>query len=447
MRTPVLAVALILLAAPLAPSARGERMVALKTDSDLVIFDTDDVATIESTVAVTGLGATENLIGIDFEPGTNTLWAVSHISKLYTIDLATGAATEVATLSGGNVIGSGSSWFGLDVHPQTGEIHVTGDSDIHWRVESNGDVNADPAMAFGGSDVNSGEDPDVVVLAFSDSYPGSTGPTLYGIDYDSDVLVQFSAAPPSVATTIGPLGVDIKQNHGFEITPDGVAYAILQLEPVTPYNVYSIDLGTGTATLIGELGGGGVTTRGLTWIPDPDDLDTDGFPTRVEGAFGTDADDRLDTPFEDAVAPATTVDDKLVKTLKIKLDHASAGNDAIKLKGKLAVEKGWKPKDVVLVVDVGGEPRAFTLDKKGKGTVADGKIKVSKTRKNGYVSFTMKLKQADLAASFADEGLEDETVADEAVNVEVGVWMSPDVFGETAALEYDSTAGSSGKAK
>jgi hypothetical protein len=98
--------------------------------------------------------------------------------------------------------------------------------------------------------------------------PGSTA--LYYIDSSTDMLAMASSAfnTPTI-TTVGSLGVDSLKANGFEILGNGQAYAALNVDDSSlATGIYSINLGTGAATLIGTYNG---TLSGLTVsaVPEP----------------------------------------------------------------------------------------------------------------------------------------------------------------------------------
>ena len=67
-------------------------------------------------------------------------------------------------------------------------------------------------------------------------------------------------------TTVGALGiVPDAADIGFDITPAGLAYALVQIAGVP--RLYTINLSTGAATLVGTLGPGTVALRGLAIAP------------------------------------------------------------------------------------------------------------------------------------------------------------------------------------
>jgi hypothetical protein len=79
-----------------------------------------------TTVPVSGLGANERLLAIDFRPLTGQLYGLSSGSAIYTINPQSGGATKVGTgfttlLNGGN--------FGFDFNPVIDRIRIVSDAD------------------------------------------------------------------------------------------------------------------------------------------------------------------------------------------------------------------------------------------------------------------------------------------------------------------------------
>ena len=99
--------------------------------------------------------------------------------------------------------------------------------------------------------------------------PASTA--LYCIDSNNDTsAVAPSAFNTPTITTVGPLGMDVLRANGFEILGSGQAFAALNVDAGTSLNtgIYSVNLGTGAATLVGAFNG---TLLGLTVsaVPEP----------------------------------------------------------------------------------------------------------------------------------------------------------------------------------
>ena len=59
--------------------------------------------------------------------------------------------------------------------------------------------------------------------------------------------------------------MDAGSSAGFEISSAGVAYASLKVGGVT--SIYTVNLTSGVATLIGPVGSGATPLQGLTIVP------------------------------------------------------------------------------------------------------------------------------------------------------------------------------------
>ena len=117
----------------------------------------------------------------------------------------------------------------LDFRPSTGQLYGYLDStDSFYTV-----------------DVNTGQQ----IL------PGLATTQQYAIDYGLDVLVQV-ANNDGTLTTIGSLGVNTGIYSGFDIftSSEGTDTAYAVLTTGTGTGFYTINLSTGAATLVGELG-------------------------------------------------------------------------------------------------------------------------------------------------------------------------------------------------
>jgi hypothetical protein len=108
--------------------------------------------------------------------------------------------------------------------------------------------------------------------AYTNSFAGTATTTLYGIDSTSDSL--YIQNPPNNGTQIlvGALGVNATSIVGFDISwPGNVGYAALNVGGVS--SLYSINLSTGAASLVGAIGSGTQSITGLAVrndvVPEP----------------------------------------------------------------------------------------------------------------------------------------------------------------------------------
>lgn len=259
-----LATAALLMAA----SAQAVTLVGLNSQGQISRIDTANIAGATNT-DISGLMAGDRLVGIDTRPKDGKVYGVSTLNQIYTINETTGAATWVAALSAPVV--QANLGYGIDFNP----VADFGTGASLRLVSSAGDnfaINAATgAVGNAANKIAAG----FTGVAYTNSTlmptaaPASTA--LYYIDAATDTLAMAPSAfnTPTI-TTVGALGVDALKANGFEVLGNGEAYAALNVDAGTSLatGIYSINLGTGAATLIGTYNG---TLSGLTVsaVPEP----------------------------------------------------------------------------------------------------------------------------------------------------------------------------------
>ncbi len=229
---------------------------ALTVANHLVSFRADAPSTMISDIAVTGLQASENLVGITLRPTTGELFGVGSTSRIYKI-APSGAATAVGTMPFAPTLAGAN--FGVDFNPVVDRIRLVSDQEQNLRLNQ-------LTGAVAATDPNINPAGEVVAVAYTNDqlYPtAATKTTLYVIDSASDKLgrqggVDGTPSPNLGAITeIGALGVDTDTRVGFDIFPgSNVAYASLTVAGVS--KLHTINLTTGAATLVGNVAGGAV---------------------------------------------------------------------------------------------------------------------------------------------------------------------------------------------
>lgn len=247
-------------------AASGEDVYAITASQTLVTFDSQNASTIDSGVAISGLAQNEQIRGIDFRPADGRLYALGSFSNLYTIDTATGAASLVG--SGFSPALNGSS-FGFDFNPVIDRIRVVSDADQNLVLNPNDGTGTQVTdLFYQGGDPNEGVNPNIVGSAYTNSFFGATSTQLYGIDAGLDILVTQANSAGTLAT-VGSLGVDVNDTLSFEISgATGLAYASVQADDLSRSTFWQIDLTDGSATALGEIGGGALITS-IAVIPAP----------------------------------------------------------------------------------------------------------------------------------------------------------------------------------
>lgn len=247
--------------------AQAITLVGLTSAHELARIDTGNIAG-ATTTAITGLAAGDRLVGIDLRPGNALIYGISLSNKIYTVDVATGAATFVAALSAPVV--QANLGYGIDFNPVA---DFSGAASLRFVSSAGGNfaVNASTgAVGNAANTVAAG----YTAVAYTNSMPlpmaAPASTALYYIDSSTDTLARAASAfnTPTI-TTVGALGVDVLKANGFDIA-NGRGYAALNVDAGTSLatGIYGIDLATGNATLLGTYNG---TLSGLTVsaVPEP----------------------------------------------------------------------------------------------------------------------------------------------------------------------------------
>jgi Tol biopolymer transport system component len=233
-------------------AAAGATLLGVTAAGNLVRFSSGAPGTVEASVAISGLQSGETIVGMDVRPATRQLYALTSAGRLYIVNQATGAARLASTLTGATLSGTA---FGVDFNPVPDRLRIVSDADQNLRVDvTTGTATVDGTLAYAAGDANAAQNPNVVAAAYTNNFAGATATTLYVIDSARDVLATQN--PPNAGTlnTVGPLGVDTSNVVGFDITnPGGVGLAVLTVGGAS--QLYTINLTTGAATLVGNVGG------------------------------------------------------------------------------------------------------------------------------------------------------------------------------------------------
>ena len=278
-----------------APLARGpERLedrttpnVAFAVDAaglNLLTFDTATPGTVSSKL-VTGLVVGDVVSAIDVRPFDGQLYAfglnaAGTSGHLYRLDAGTGVATQVGATT--VTFASAVADVGFDFNPVVDRVRLTTNTGENMRLNPNDGTVAgtdtklspDIAEAAVAYDRNLNFKPDAVTAA-----PAGTLTTLFGINPVTDQLVRIGGVDgtPSpnggAVTNVGPLGVDVNLLDGFDVVgQSGTAFAVLSAVTglVNDSKLYTIDLTTGAATLVGSFPTttpGVATVRALAVLP------------------------------------------------------------------------------------------------------------------------------------------------------------------------------------
>jgi len=274
--------AVLALAAAAPTWTNAEPIVGITTTGNLVTFDSATPGTINTSVAITGLQAGEALLGIGRRPANGLLYSLGSTSRLYTINTTTGTATAVSATPFAPAL-TGTA-FGFDFNPVPDRIRVVSTDTSNFRLNPNDGtlVGTDTLLAYAAGDSGAGVMPRVVGSAYTNNVNGAAVTTLFDIDSNRDVLVMQGgpSGTPSpnggVLTTIGTLGFNTSDLVGFDVSGiSGIAFASLTPPTGGASQLFTINLATGSATLVGTIGSG-LTLTGLAAnvgvVPEPASL-------------------------------------------------------------------------------------------------------------------------------------------------------------------------------
>lgn len=264
-------------------SARAEKIYGLTNTGGLFSFDSATPGTVSAVTAITGVTTGQTLVGMDFRPATGELYAMSYVgstgaAQLYTVNLTTGAATPVGSALSLQTAVTNNR-FGFDFNPTVDRIRVisgygatAATSGANYRLNPNGSIAAtDTNAAFASGDANFGDNPGIFGLAYTNNFATATITTLYGYDYTNDVLVtvgSLNGSPTSPNSgqlfTVGASG-HITGSGGLDLDVgnSGVLYGNLDS------GLYTFNVGTGAATLVGSIGSLSVLDIAVQVVPEP----------------------------------------------------------------------------------------------------------------------------------------------------------------------------------
>ena len=229
------------------PASAAAQSVFAVTGASLVSFDTETPGTVTTVGTISGLQGGETIVALDFNPEepADKLYGVGSTSRLYAIDITTGAATQVGAPFTTPL--SGTS-FGFNIN---GEGRLVSDADQNLSIDAvSGVDNAQTALDYPPDDANAAANPNVVAL-------GRANESVFGIDSTLNILVLMEdPASNGILNTVGSLGVNPSAAAGLDVVAGVNAYAVLDVGAGPEF--FLIDLESGAATPYPDAAGNNV---------------------------------------------------------------------------------------------------------------------------------------------------------------------------------------------
>lgn len=251
------------------PEAQGplrkETLHVLTQKMELLTLNAGQPGKVLQRTAVTGLPPGETLVGMDYRIAKGVLFTLSSAGRLYTLDVPSGALKLVG--SGAGVALQGSS-FGVDFNPVADRVRVVSNTGNNLRLHPDTGALAatDPALAYAPGDVQAGQMPEVVAAGYTYNKKDDKLTTNYAIDRRSGTLLtqgSVEGMQPVVSPntgqlrTVGPLGTGPLLDAAMDIADvTGAAFTAVRTANQATTKLYTIDLSSGKATLIGTVADG-----------------------------------------------------------------------------------------------------------------------------------------------------------------------------------------------
>jgi hypothetical protein len=239
---------------------------ALTPANRIVGFSLANPGSVISDLPVTGLPTGESLLGLDYRPANGVLYGVGASNRLYTVNPKRGEASQVG--SGQFAVPLTPGAAGFDFNPTVDRIRLVNQAGQNARLNPDtgaivdsdtltGGIQLDGNLAYRAGDRNFGNIPGVAAAAYTNNFAGATSTTLFAIDTNLDVLVRQDPPNNGVLNTIGPLGIDAGTVLGFDVrSVGGNETALAAIDVAGVSSLYNINLTTGRASLVGQIGDG-----------------------------------------------------------------------------------------------------------------------------------------------------------------------------------------------
>lgn len=245
--------------------ASAQKIYALTSNNMFYWFDAADPSIMSAPAAITGMAAGIELVGMDVRPATGEVYILGHhammqMAQLYKLDTATKMLNAIGTGITPFII---SGRVGFDFNPAVDRIRVTSSDEHDYRLHPvTGALAAtDGTIAYAATDVNAGINPNIGASAYTNSYIGTSSTTLYNYDDSLNVLTIQNPPNNGVQNTIGSSGIMVNLADASSdldiyfnpVTMQNVAYLAANTGSATNDSLYTINLATGTATVVSAL--------------------------------------------------------------------------------------------------------------------------------------------------------------------------------------------------
>ncbi|MEL7463805.1 MAG: DUF4394 domain-containing protein [Pseudomonadota bacterium] len=220
----------------------------------------------------------KSIDAIAYRPVTGQLMGYTN-GAIVEIDPASGAITDLKAAFKDGAATAGGAMVAFDFNNKIDAVRAVssaGDNLVYFPDgfgggdEKQNSVRRFTDLAYAGGDLNAGAKPAIFANAYTNAIAGAkaSGTYQYALDANTNSLVSLANNKGTLETiatvTVDGATADLAMAGGFDITSPAegsdAAYAILQMEGEDTAGLYAIDLKTGAAAELADLGMGGITS-------------------------------------------------------------------------------------------------------------------------------------------------------------------------------------------
>lgn len=230
-----------------AASGAQAQSVAALLDGNMIALVDVKAAKVGTPMKIAGDG---KLVGIDVRPADGMLYGLFADGTVVTIDPMSGKTMKKSTL--GTMLPAGSMAT-VDFNPVADRLRVIGSDGTNLRANvDDGKVTTDGVLKYAEGDMHKGKASEVVAGAYTNSVKGAKETALYDIDATAGTLVKQAPPNDGVLNSVGTLGVT-GEAYAFDIVT--TAAGANQGWLMAGDTLYSVDLATGKAVMVGKIAG------------------------------------------------------------------------------------------------------------------------------------------------------------------------------------------------
>lgn len=242
----------------LAGSAAATPAIGLSGDRTLVMIDSE-TATVTGTMEV---GGVDRLLGIDLRPATGQLIGVTQAHRIVDINPSSGEAKVISTMD--VMLPSTEGPVIVDFNPAANKLRFMSGTTNHRVDIESGAVTVDGSLAFEGSDMHAGEEPNIVAAAYINSHGKPEKTAMYDIDATIGAVIQQVSPNDGTLAAIGKLGIEASETYAFDVATDAEGNNTAWL--ATGNMLHAVSLTSGKVEKSWEIKGLDGSLRDITFM-------------------------------------------------------------------------------------------------------------------------------------------------------------------------------------